>query len=193
MKNQISIFLVISIAVSLSVLLSPARSEGKKNIVIIYSSRYGSTAQNAKWIAEGLEGKAKVVAVNDAGDLSGYEKVILGSGIYNGQLHQDMSAFLEQRKDEIKDKIVALFVTCGSPPDYAQRYLDMFAEKCGIKLELMKAFPGWQKKELLSPEDYKTLESYYKSINKPFEDYDNTNKAKCLEWAQEILKAISKA
>lgn len=190
MRKKISIFLGVSIVISLFVLIYPTRAEQQKNIVIIYSSRYGSTAQNAKWIAEGLEGKALVVAAKDVGDLSGYDHVILGSGIYGSQLHKDMSTFLEERKDEISNKIVALFVTCGSPPSYAQKYLEMFAEKCGVKPKLTKAFPGWQKKELLSPEDYKILENYYKNINQPFEDYDHTDKTMCFEWAKEILKAI---
>lgn len=190
MRKKISIFLGVSIIISLFVLIYPTRAEQQKNIVIIYGSRYGSTAQNAKWIAEGLEGKALVVAAKDVGDLSGYDHVILGSGIYGSQLHKDMSAFLEEKKDDISNKIIALFVTCGSPPSYAQEYLEMFAEKCGVKPKLTKAFPGWQKKELLSPEDYKILENYYKNINQPFEDYDNTDKTMCFEWAKEILKAI---
>jgi menaquinone-dependent protoporphyrinogen IX oxidase len=162
-----------------------------KNIVIIYASRYGSTAQTAKWVAEGMEGKPKVTAAKEAGDLASYGVVVLGSGIYGGQLHKDMQAFLDEKKGELKNKIVALFVVCGSPPDYAQGYLDMFDEKCGVQPILMRSFGGWIKKELLSPEDYKILEGYYKSINQPFEDSDDTDKPKCVQFGKEIFKVIS--
>lgn len=183
----ISVSLFIFLIVGLSVFASQAQVEEQKGVVIIYSSRYGSTAQTAAWIAEGMEGKAAVVSLKDVGDLSTYEKVILGSGIYFDQLHQDMIAFLETRGEEVRTKLLAIFVVCGTPTDQAQGYLDMFAEKCKAKPLLMRAFNGWIKKELLSPEDYKNLEDYYKSINAPFENHNNTDKAKCLEFGKEIL------
>jgi menaquinone-dependent protoporphyrinogen IX oxidase len=183
----ISVSLFIVLIVGLSSFALQAQVEEQKGVVIIYASRYGSTARTAEWIAEGMEGKAAVVSLKDVGNLSAYGKVILGSGIYFDQLHQDMSAFLEKRGEEVRNKLLAIFVVCGTPPDQAQGYLDMFAEKCKVKPLLMRAFNGWTKKELLSPEDYKSLEDYYKSINKPFENYDNTDKVKCLEFGKEIL------
>jgi len=186
----ISIGLLVALIGGLSVFASPAPAEARKSVVIIYGSRYGSTARTVEWIAEGMEGKAAVLSAKDVGDLSGYEKVILGSGIYGDKLHADMDAFLEKRGEEVRNKLLALFVVCGTPPDQAGGYLDMFAEKCKAKPLLMRAFNGWMKKELLSPEDFKGLENYYKSVNQPFENYDSTDKAKCLEFGKEILGKI---
>ncbi len=178
------------IALSGGLFFSAAPDAGQKSVLIIYGSRYGSTAQTAGWIAEGMDGRAAVVAALDAGDLGGYEKVILGSGIYGDRLHADMAAFLEKRGGEVKDKVLALFVVCGMPPDLAGGYLGMFAEKCGAKPLLARAFSGWMKKELLSPEDFKGLEGYYKSIGQPFENYDHTDKAKCIQFGKEILERM---
>ena len=160
-------------------------------MVIIYGSRYGSTAQTAAWIADGMAGKAMVISAKDAGDLRGYEKVILGSGIYGDMLHADMIAFLEKRGEEVRSKLLALYVVCGTPPDQARGYLDMFAAQCKATPLLLKAFSGWQKKELLSAEDLKGLEGYYKSVNQPFENYDHTDKAKCLDFGKEILAKMN--
>lgn len=185
-----------SIAIGLAVLciggaaLGAAPAEGQKGVLIVFASRYGSTEQTAKWIAEGLGGKATVVAAKDAGDVSGYEKWILGSGIYGSQLHADMIAFLEKNAPAVKGKLAALFVVCGMPPDQAGGYLEMFAEKCGAKPLLARAFQGWMKKEILSPEDYEGLENYFKNANYPFENYDNTDKARCLAFAKEILEKL---
>jgi menaquinone-dependent protoporphyrinogen oxidase len=187
----ISIALFVCSLGGLSVLAAPAPADGQKSVVIIYGSRYGSTAQTAAWIAEGMAGKADVVSARDAGDLSGYEKVVLGSGIYNGAVHADMAAFLEKKGAEAKGKLIALFVVCGMPPDQAGEYLEMFAEKCQAKPLLARAFNGWMKKEILSPEDFKGLEEYYTSANYPFENYDRTDKAKCLEFGKEILAKIA--
>ena len=186
----ISIVLLVVLGCGLAVFAAPAPAEGQKGVVIVYASRYGSTAKTAEWIAEGLAGKATVVLAGEAGDLGGYEKIILGSGIYNNKLHVDMAAFLEKQGAEVQDKLIALFVVCGAPPDQAGPYLEMFAEKCQAKSLLARAFNGWMKKELLSAEDYKGLEEYYKGAGYPFENYDQTDKAKCLEFGKEILAGL---
>mgnify|MGYP001109015729 CR=1 FL=1 len=199
MKRKASIILMAGLVASLLALSTASQADdlslnvslAEKKVAIIYASRYGSTAQTANWIAEGMEGKAVVKSVKEVGDLAAYDLLILGSGIYFGQLHQDMLPFLESHKAEIKEKLLALFVVCGAPVSSAQRYLDMFASKCEATPAFSRAFNGWQKKELLSPEDYKTLEDYYKRSNRPFENYDHTDKSKCLEFGKEILKALS--
>lgn len=165
----------------------------EKKVVIIYGSRYGSTAQTAKWIAEGMGGIPKVMSAKDAKDVAGYDIVILGSGIYSGQLQEDMLAFLAEKKDEVKDKVFALFVVCGASGPAAQGYLDMFASKCEATPVLTRDFRGWLKKELLSPEDYQLLENMSKRRNRPFENYDNTDKTKCIEFGKEIWEAIKDA
>ena len=185
--------LIVVLGCGYSVFASPAPAAGKRSVVIIYGSRYGSTAQTAAWIAEGLEGKAAVLSAKDAGDLGGYEKVILGSGIYGGQLHADMAAFLEKRGGEVRSKLLALFVVCGAPPHRASGYLEMFAEQCQAEPPLARAFNGWMKKERLSPEDFSGLENYFRSVNRPFENYDQTDKAACLEFGREILAKLAEA
>ena len=186
----ISIVLLVVLGCGLAVFAAPAPAEGQKGVVIVYASRYGSTAKTAEWIAEGMAGKATVVLAGEAGDLGGYEKIILGSGIYNNKLHVDMAAFLEKQGAEVQDKLIALFVVCGAPPDQAGPYLEMFAEKCQAKSLLARAFNGWMKKELLSAQHYKGLEEYYKGAGYPFENYDQTDKAKCLEFGKEILAGL---
>ena len=166
-----------------------ALSGDGKSAVILYGSRYGATEQSARWIAAGMNQEADVRAVKDAGDLSAYRFIVLGSGIYYDQLHADMAAFLSARKDEIKDRVVALFVVSGSGPDGAP-YLDTFAEALGRKPALVKALGGWFKKDRLSPEDFAGLEAYFKSVNQPFENSDKTDKNACVEFGKEILKTL---
>ena len=194
MKFRIVLCVLIVGACLLSLAKGMEALNDEKRVAIIYGSRYGSTAQTAEWIAEGMQGVPKVMSAKDVGDLSYYDLIILGSGIYGGQLQEDMSAFLAERKDEVKNKIVALFVVCGATGPSAERYLEMFAAECGgITPILKRDFRGWLKKELLSPEDYQILENYYKSANQPFENYDETDKTKCVEFGKEIWEAIKNA
>jgi menaquinone-dependent protoporphyrinogen IX oxidase len=166
-------------------------AEEQKDTVIIYGSRYGSTAQTAQWIAEGMEGKADVFAAKDMGDLDVYRYVILGSGIYLNDLHEDMLIFLKEKKEVIKDKVIAVFIVSATPPPDAQPYLDMFVSECEAQNPLTRAFWGWLKKELLTPEDLKEVEDFCKTFNKTFEDFDRTDKSSCLQFGKEILQAIS--
>ncbi len=189
MKN-IFIVLFVALLAGFSIFTSPVQAAVQKNVAIIYASRYGSTARTAEWIAEGMEGTAVAVSVGDVKDLKGYNRVILGSGIYFGNIHPDMAAFLEKRGEEVQYKLLALFVVCGAPPDQAGGYLDIFAGKCQAKPLLARAFNGWLKKELLFPGDFESLANYYKSVNRPFENYDHTDKAGCLGFGKEILEKI---
>jgi len=195
MKFRILLCVLIVGAGLLSLVKGMEGLNDEKRVVIIYGSRYGSTAQTAKWIAEGMEGIPKVMSAKEASatDLSYYDLVILGSGIYSGQLQEDMLAFLAEKKGEVSRKITALFVVCGASGPNAQGYLDMFAAECGITPILKRDFRGWLKKELLSPEDYQLLENFYKRGNRPFENYDNTDKTKCIEFGKEIWEAIKDA
>ena len=187
--NHKILFLMIATALLVGWLAGPALSVEGKSTIILYGSRYGATEQTARWIAEGMGQEADVWAVKEAADLSGYKFIILGSGIYYGQLQQDMTAFLTTRKDEIKDKVLALFVVCGRGAG-GTNYLDAFSQALGRTPGLTKAFGGWMKKESLSPQDYKALEVFYSRSNRPFENNDHTNKEACLEFGREILKAI---
>jgi menaquinone-dependent protoporphyrinogen IX oxidase len=166
-------------------------TEEQNNTVIIYGSSYGSTAQTAQWIAEGMGGKTDVLDAKDAEDVDAYRYVILGSGIYYNTLHEEMINFLKAKKEAIKEKIVAVFIVSGTPPSDAQAYLDTFVRKCEAQNPLTRAFWGWLKRALLSPEDLKGIEDFYETINQPFIDFDRTDKQSCLQFGKEILQAIS--
>ena len=193
MKKRIAVIVTVGFAVVLGFtasLFAMNESVAENSVVIIYGSRYGSTAQTGKWIAEGMDGKADVISAADVGDLSGYKAVILGSGIYGGKLQEDMIAFLSEHKDAVKGKIAALYVVCGATPPGSDRYLTMFAEQCGADPELKQAFQGWMKQELFTPEDKKGMEEYAKRSGRPLEDYDRTDKDKCTEFGKKILESL---
>lgn len=171
-------------------LAAPDAAESEKGVVVVFASRYGSTEQTARWIAEGIGERATVMAAHAAGDLGGFDKIVLGSGIYNNRLHADMAAFLEKNGPALKDRLAALFVVCGMPPDQAGGYLETFAGACGATPLLLRAFQGWMKKEALSAEDYRGLENYFRNAGYPFENYDRTDREKCLAFGKEIRESL---
>lgn len=160
---------------------------------IIYGSRYGSTKLTAEWIAEGIGVPVDIIDAKDAleRDFSSYRYVVLGSGIYYGDIQKDLNLFLKKRGKEIAPRVVAVFVVCGASGPYTRRYIDTLIKKSSASPKLSRAFPERMIKKLLTKEDYRALKEYYARRGKPFEDYDKMDKSLCLDFGRKLLKAVS--
>jgi menaquinone-dependent protoporphyrinogen oxidase len=87
--------------------------------LIVYGTRYGATEMTANEIAdvfrrEGLD--VRVVNLKDekVRDISGYELVVVGSGIKINRWTKEPEKFIKNHQKELAKKKVALFVCCGS-------------------------------------------------------------------------------
>ena len=82
-------------------------------VLVIYYSEYGSTKKYAEWIAEELNGELFNYKDVNHDQLSGYDTIILGGGLYAGNikgLNLLISGF--EKFDNTKDKKLVIF-TCG--------------------------------------------------------------------------------
>lgn len=108
--------------------------------LVVYGSRYGTSAEISEEIAkvltdEGME--TDLVDSNDIKefDISPYDLIVVGSGIKIGQWTKSSKNFLKKHKEELKNKNVALFVSCGAANEEESQeegwkvYLIDFAEK----------------------------------------------------------------
>ena len=165
---------------------------GKQKSAILFGSRYGSTRDASIWISEGMGGIADVFDARENPDLSSFDVIIVGSGIYLGKIDQPLESYLRKNADSISQKIKALFVVCGSGgTPRAQAYIDAFAKLCQINPAFTKTFPGRVTKRLLSKEDYKVEEGVFQRRNQPFEDYDSLKRSDCLNFGEQVLTRIS--
>jgi menaquinone-dependent protoporphyrinogen oxidase len=132
---------------------------------------------------------ADVFDARENPDLSSFDYLVIGSGIYGGKIAQPLESFIKSNVSAISKKIQAVFVVCGGGgTERANQYLDQLAELCQARPLQKKSFPGRLTKRLLSPEDFKGLEEYYKRSNRPFEDYDRLQRSDFLKFGEEILK-----
>ncbi len=161
-----------------------------KKVAVVYGSRYGSTAQTAEWIAQGIGEGARVIDVEKIEDLGQVDHVVLGSGIYGGKITTKLQAFIDANKEILKQKVIGVFVVCGAKGPHAKNYASSLAAQFEKPINLKQHFGGWQKKKLLSEKDLKLLEGYYQKINKPFRDYDHTEKDKSILFGKQIKKAL---
>lgn len=108
--------------------------------LVVYGTRYGTATGIAEEIRRVLVKEGVEVDLKDARklenyDITPYELVIVGSGIKMGKWTKGALKFLKNNKENIKDKKVALFVTCGAANDPKtvaegqEKYLDEVAEK----------------------------------------------------------------
>ncbi len=81
-------------------------------VLVTFASRYGSTKQVAEKIAAVLQERnytVDVFPVNKVKSLSGYRFIVLGTGLYIGNMLKSAGQFLSRFQNELSKQPVALF------------------------------------------------------------------------------------
>lgn len=81
-------------------------------ILVTYASEHGATAEIAEKIGAVLRQaglQADVYPVDGVRDLTAYQAVILGSGVYIGQWKKEAAAFLQSNVETLAERKVWLF------------------------------------------------------------------------------------
>jgi menaquinone-dependent protoporphyrinogen oxidase len=87
-------------------------------VLIVYGTRYGTTANTSEVIADTLREVGYEVKILDAKkekvqNISEFDLIIVGSGIQMGKWTKEPEDFLKRHQNELLKKKVALFVSCG--------------------------------------------------------------------------------
>ena len=161
-------------------------------IQIIYYSRYGS----AKEIAARIKDKLKAELISDITDLKNVtgDLIIVGSSIYSETPDKSILNLLRDKEGVLKNKKVALFVVCLAKEARVIRekeiggpvYLRKMEEALNRTPAAKKVLGGKLIPSLLSAEDYKRQEAFYKMRNLPFNETDITSEDEIDEFVLEI-------
>ncbi len=161
---------------------------GKQKWAVLFGSRYGAARDASIWISEGMGGIADVFDARENPDLSSFEAVVVGSGIYMGKIDKPLDGYLAKNAPHFSSRIKALFIVCGAgDTPRGQGFLEGLTKACGVKPPLTKVFPGRLTRRLLNAEDYKVEEGVAKRRNQPYEDYDRLQRKDCLTFGEETL------
>lgn len=85
-----------------------------KKVLIAYASKHGSTAEIAKKIEENLNHagfECTTTPVNQVKDLSGFQAIILGTGLYMGQWQKEAVQFVKRNMAPLADQKVWIFTS----------------------------------------------------------------------------------
>ena len=101
--------------------------------LVVYASKYGATERYARWLGEETGGKVLELREALRADLTGYDTVAVGGGLYAGGFAA--ADFLKKRAAELKQVRTALFTVGLSDPEDP-------ANVSHIRSELERAFPA---------------------------------------------------
>ena len=82
--------------------------------LIIYSSKYGAAKEVAEKIKRGIKADCDLMSIQQEKemDLGKYDRVLLGTSVYAGQIGKELKAFCESHKEELLQKKVGAFFVC---------------------------------------------------------------------------------
>ena len=165
-----------------------------KKIALLYGTRFGGTTGIAEKIAEVLNQRGFEVLVENVKDFENikrifekeYTGIILGSGIQIGEWTTKMRNFIKNyQKNIVKEDIkLGVFVSCGTAQTNegiikaCKDYVDVFAQKLGLKPIITAAFGGiydFSKKSKHGTIKKKILKSIVKKETPGKFDLDNIN------------------
>jgi len=79
---------------------------------VIYSSFAGKTRKIANYIAGKLDADIFDLKVQSNIDLSGFSRIIVGTGVHAGRPYSRVTKFIEENRSLLNDKEVVLFISC---------------------------------------------------------------------------------
>ena len=85
-------------------------------ILIAFASKYGGTERCANLLSEKLKGDIDVINLKENKNiqLSGYDKIIIGTSIYAGNVQTEVKNFCTNNLDLLMSKPFGLFLSCLS-------------------------------------------------------------------------------
>lgn len=153
--------------------------------VVVYESRYGSTRVAAKIIALIMGPAVHCVVDEFKPQYKDFDFVVIGSPIYMGDVDPKIKGFINENRDWLSEKPVALFCTCidrrGGIDNL--KSIEKILGKAAVSIDTIG---GRLKLSNLDLEDYKAIESFLKRADLSFEDMDFFSMEEVIEYSLEL-------
>jgi menaquinone-dependent protoporphyrinogen oxidase len=123
------------------------------NSVIIYSSKYGCTADCARVLKSRLSSDTSLVDIDKTKDgiiLEKYDTVILGSSIYVGKVSKKIIILCNDNTELLCSKNLGIFLCCGFSNEFKAYLSANFQPKLIKSAKAVEAFGGEAKIDKMS-------------------------------------------
>ncbi|MFX0207489.1 MAG: flavodoxin domain-containing protein [Candidatus Hodarchaeota archaeon] len=123
-------------------------------MLIVFTSRFGSTDEIAHEIADVLEKRTIQTTVINLWDglkypsLENFDGIIVGSGIKMGRWTKESYNFLKRNNIILNSKVLGVFVSSGeaaNPKNHMEvrrKYIERILNLTGVNADMMEAFGG---------------------------------------------------
>lgn len=169
---------------------------------LVYASRYGATRETAGWVREGFDLPLDLVDIEQAsfnGLFDGYDRFIIGSGVWIGGVHKKVLEFLETGHERLKGKIAATFIVCGtdarteSGKKGVEGYFRTLHSSLEKKPALSRSFGGRIIVEQLTEEDREALTRFYRMyLHQELKSWDRTDPSTAEDFGAGLKKVLEK-
>jgi len=152
---------------------------------ILYASKSGATAKCASYLRTQIHGDVEIYDKKDIGkvDFSKFDKIIIGSPVYAGQIDKDIKKFCEENTNLLKDKIVGLFVSSIEMSKKAMEYIEDGFPKTVYEYSIAQGIFGG---ELIFSEMGFVARTMMKMMTKSKEDIKCIDEERIREFAKKI-------
>lgn len=123
-----------------------------KKVLIAYGTRFGTTQDTSEKVRDFLAEKDIEVSLVNLKDneptLSGFDGVLIGTGIKISMWAKTTKKFIKKHKEELQNRkfLLGVFVSCGTASDKdkikeaKQKYIEKKLHKIGLNYDISEAF-----------------------------------------------------
>ncbi|MFA0834323.1 MAG: flavodoxin domain-containing protein [Methanobacterium formicicum] len=150
--------------------------------LILYESRYGSTWEAANIISLIL-GPSRHYPLSQFGEgCRDFDFIVIGSPIYNGKIHPKLQTFLDNEREWLDEKSIALFCTCLNGSE-GLRVLREVEDSLGGNVLELGVLGGRLEMDRLNDRDYQALKEYISREGLPSQGMDLFNSREVVDLA----------
>jgi menaquinone-dependent protoporphyrinogen IX oxidase len=164
--------------------------------LIIYASKYGSTAEYALLMAQKLNTQALRAPAVPSEAVSEVDFIVLGSPIYGYSVLPEMQRFLLDNKEILVEKPIAAFVVCGDTlwnprsGEGGQKNLEKLTKHLPVKPFATVILGGRMRMEQLDNEDEPKIRAFYNRIGREALGFDRMEMGSALAFVGEIKRRL---
>lgn len=99
-------------------------------ILLVYSTKYGSTKKCAELIANEISCEHKIMSVSQAkSKIKDFETIIIGGSVYMGKIRKDITHFCKHNMSILLQKKLILFTCCYTAKETEGFFASIFDEQ----------------------------------------------------------------